>query len=166
VDGLPAGATASFSPNPVTGSPSWASTLSVTTAGTTPTGTYPLTITGTDGTLTRTATASLVVQPPATPDFALSISPSSRMVRPNGTTTYTIGIARSGGFAHAVDLSVAGLPAGATPTFSQDPAAPGTSQVILTVKASSTKGSFTVTVTGTAGSLTRSVSALLKVNGK
>ncbi len=166
VDGLPADATASFSPNPVTGSPAWTSNLSVTTAAMTPTGTYPLTITGTDGTLTRTATASLVVQPPAQPDFALSISPSSRTIRPNGTTTYTIGIARSGGFAQAVDLSVAGLPAGATPTFSQDPAAPGTSQVVLTVKASSTKGSFTFTVTGTGGGLTRTVSALLKINGK
>jgi len=45
--GLPAGAAASFAPNPATST----STMSVTTSSTTPTGSYPLTITGTSGTL-------------------------------------------------------------------------------------------------------------------
>lgn len=57
VAGLPAGASASFDPNPATTS----STLSVTTAATTPVGDYPLTVTGTGGGLTRTTTVSLSV---------------------------------------------------------------------------------------------------------
>ena len=57
VGGLPTGATGSFSPNPATS----ISTLSVPTSVSTPIGTYPLTVTGTSGTLTHTATVTLVV---------------------------------------------------------------------------------------------------------
>ena len=63
VDGLPAGATGTFNPNPAAGS----SSLDVTTATTTPTGTYPLTVRGANGTLSRSAPATLVVNP--APDF-------------------------------------------------------------------------------------------------
>ncbi len=58
--GLPAGAAASFSPTSVNGSGS--STMTVTTAGTTPTGTVTLTITGSSGTLTHSTKVSLVVR--------------------------------------------------------------------------------------------------------
>jgi aminopeptidase S len=66
VSGLPAGAGGSFAPNPVTppAGGSAGSTLSVTTSASTPSGTYPLTITGTSGALARTTGVTLVVQPP------------------------------------------------------------------------------------------------------
>ena len=57
--GLPAGVTASFSPASIVGSGS--STLNVVTSATTAAGNYPLTITGTTGAITRTATVNLVV---------------------------------------------------------------------------------------------------------
>jgi len=57
--GVPSGATASFNPSSVTTSGS--STLTVGTASSTPVGSYPLTITGTSGSLNNTATAALVV---------------------------------------------------------------------------------------------------------
>ena len=65
VGGLPSGAGASFAPNPVTppANGSVSSTLSVTTAASTPAGTYTLTITGTSGALSHSTTVSLVVQP-------------------------------------------------------------------------------------------------------
>jgi hypothetical protein len=166
VEGLPPGATAAFAPEPVTAADGWASTLSVSTSGATPAGTYPLSITGSSGGLTRTATASLVVQAPAPAAFTLSISPSSRMIRPSGSTTYTVGIARTGDFVEPIDLSVGGLPASYTWSFSQDPAQLATSQVTLSIRASSTKGIFTFTVTGVGGVLTRTVQAQLKVIGK
>jgi len=56
--GLPTGATASFSPNPAATS----STLTVQTSGSTPLGSYPLTIAGTNGSLTHSTTASLQVK--------------------------------------------------------------------------------------------------------
>ncbi len=58
---LPAGASAAFSPNPATGS---SAILTIATSGTapiTPVGTFPLTITGTGGGLTRTTNLNLVV---------------------------------------------------------------------------------------------------------
>jgi subtilisin-like proprotein convertase family protein len=64
VGGLPSGATASFSANPVTppSGGSIGSTLSVTTSGNTPAGSYPLTITGTNGALSNKVVVTLVVQ--------------------------------------------------------------------------------------------------------
>ncbi|HET8946258.1 MAG TPA: proprotein convertase P-domain-containing protein [Candidatus Polarisedimenticolia bacterium] len=64
VSGLPAGASASFAPNPVTPPAGGAvsSTLSVTTDASTPAGTSTLTITGTSGALSHSTTVSLQVQ--------------------------------------------------------------------------------------------------------
>jgi len=59
VMGLPGGATAIFNPPSVTTSGS--TTMTVSTSTTTPTGTFRLTISGTSGSLTRTASVSLVV---------------------------------------------------------------------------------------------------------
>jgi hypothetical protein len=56
--GLPSGATASFSPNPASG----ASTLKIQTTPSTKPGGYTVTITGTSGGLTHTATATLQVK--------------------------------------------------------------------------------------------------------
>jgi hypothetical protein len=60
VAGLPAGATAAFSPNPA-GSPG-SSTLTVKTTSSTKRGTYTLRITGTSGSLVHEATATLTVR--------------------------------------------------------------------------------------------------------
>jgi hypothetical protein len=73
VSGLPSGAAGTFSPNPASGT---SSTLGVTTASNTPTGSYPVTITGTSGSLTHTAGGTLVVNPPP-PCATASVSPAS-----------------------------------------------------------------------------------------
>ena len=70
--GLPRGASGSFNPNPAGGS----STLTVGTDTSAPAGTYSLTVTGTAGSLTHTASATLVINVP--PDFTLGASPASR----------------------------------------------------------------------------------------
>jgi PKD repeat protein len=62
VSGLPSGAAASFSKDPVEVPSSTTSALTVTTSSTTKLGTFTLTITGASGTLTRTATVSLRVK--------------------------------------------------------------------------------------------------------
>jgi hypothetical protein len=71
--GLPTGATGTFSPNPVN-PPATSSTLNINTTGSTPAGTYPLTIQGT-GSQTHTTTVTLVVNV-APANFSL-ISPDS-----------------------------------------------------------------------------------------
>jgi hypothetical protein len=57
--GLPAGATANFTPSIVIGPGSWP--LSVATSNTTPPGNYPLTITAASGSLVHTAAVTLII---------------------------------------------------------------------------------------------------------
>jgi len=158
VTGLPAGATGTFSPNPAPGT---SSTLTVSSAASTPTGSYPLTITGTSGSLTHTATATLVVKIP-TPDFSLSVSPASQSVIQGSGTTYAVTITQVAGFTGAVSLSVSGLPAGSTSGFNPNPASTS-STLSVTTAAGATPGSYSLTLTGTSGSLTHTAGATLAV---
>jgi malectin (di-glucose binding ER protein)/chitobiase/beta-hexosaminidase-like protein len=64
LSGLPTGATPSFNPSTVTGSGT--STLTITTTTAMPSGTYPLIITGTSGSVTHTAGVSLTASAAAT----------------------------------------------------------------------------------------------------
>jgi hypothetical protein len=155
VSGLPSGATGTFSPNPATGS----STLTVTTSATTPGGSYTLTLTGTSGALTHSNTVSLVVN---APNFALGATPSNQTVQQGGSTTYNVTITPSGGFTSPVNLSISGLPSGATGTFSSNPATT-TSTLTITTNASTPVGSSTLTITGTGGGLTNSTTVSLTV---
>ena len=160
--GLPVGATASFNPTSVTTSGS--STMSVATVSTTPTGTFTLTITGTSGTLSHTTTVTLVVNPPApAADFSLSASPASQSVPAGGRTTYTINIARTGGFAGGVTLSATGVPAGTTATFSPNPATGTSSTLTVSTSGTTPVNTYTITITGTSGTLSHKTSVSLVV---
>src|SRR5205807_1575236 len=163
VSGLPTGATGSFTPTSVTGSGT--SNLAVTTASTTPAGTYTLTITGTSGILTHSTTVSLVVNAPATPNFSISASPSSQTVTAGGNTTYTVTVGALNGFTGAVTLSASGLPTGANGTFTPaSVAGSGTSTLTVTTMSSTPVGTYTLTITGTGGSLVHSTTVSLVVN--
>src|SRR5439155_627026 len=116
VSGLPSGANSGFTPNPAMAS----STLSVTTSTSTPTAAEPRAVTGVNGSLTHTATVSLVVS--ARPDFTLSASPASHTVPQGGSTSYSVTISPTGGFTGQVTLSVSGLPSGANASFTPNPA--------------------------------------------
>src|SRR3989441_876553 len=156
VSGLPTGATGFFTPNPATAS----STLSVTTSTSTLPGTYTLTITRVNGSLTHTTTVTLVVTPP--PDFTLSASPSSQTVTPGGSTSYGVTISPTGGFNGQVTLSVSGLPSGATGFFTPNPAT-ASSTLSVTTTTSTLPGTYTLTITGVNGSLTHTTTVTLTV---
>lgn len=160
VSGLPTGASGSLSPNPATGS---SSTLTVTTSPSTPTGSFALTVTGVSGSLTRTASGTLVVTPPTQPDFTLSASPISQTVTAGTSTTYTVTITRTGGFAGAVTLNLTGLPAGAAASFSPNPASGTSSTLTVTTSTSTPAGTFALTISGVSGSLTRTAPVSLVV---
>jgi hypothetical protein len=165
VSGLPSGASGSFTPNPITGG-SGTSTMSVTTSANTPAGSYPLTITGTSGSLTHSTTVTLVVNAASSPNFSLSASPSSQTVTAGNGTSYTATVTPSGGFTGNVSLSASGLPAGASASFSPNPVTggSGTSTMSVSTSASTPAGSYTLTITGTSGSLTHSTTVTLVVN--
>ena len=116
VTGLPANATATFTPASVAGAGN--ATLTVTTAANTPPGSSTLTITGTSGSLTRTATAGLVVNASPPPDFSVSATPGSRSVTQGGATSYTVTSSAVNGFTGTVNLAISGLPASAMASFS------------------------------------------------
>ena len=88
VTGLPANATATFTPASVAGSGN--ATLNVTTAANTPPGSSTLTITGTSGALTRTTTATLVVNAAPVPDFAVSATPAPAPWRKECGASYSV----------------------------------------------------------------------------
>jgi len=96
------------------------------------------------------------------PDFALSVSPTSRTVNaPGGTATYTVTIAPINGFTDPVTLSVSGNPSGTTASFSPNPAT-SFSTLSVVVPGSTPKGTYTLTITGVSGALTHTATASLR----
>jgi cardiolipin synthase len=165
--GLPAGATASFSPSSIVAPGSGSSTLTITVGASTTAGTYTITVTGKGGSETGTAGLTLTVGSGSTPSFTISAAPTSLTIDQGASGASTITTAVSGGFDSAIALSASGLPAGAAATFNPTSiAAPGSgsSTMTITVGASTATGTYTVTVTGNGGSLTESATVSLTVN--
>jgi subtilase family serine protease len=107
------------------------------------------------------------------PNFALSVSPSSQTVTVGGSTTYTVTVTSSGGYNGTVSLSVSGQPAGVTATFTPSSsvsisgsATSGSSTLSIPTTSKTSAGTYTLTITGTDTSapLTHTVSATLVVN--
>jgi hypothetical protein len=158
---LPAGASGTFSPASIT---SGISTLTVTSsASSTPAGTYTLTISGAGGGLSSSATVTLIVNTPVTPDFTLSASPLSQTVTVGDSTSYAVSVGAVNGFTGAVALSTGSLPAGVTASF--NPASVATSgSSTLNISTSSAAASGNITITGTSGSLSHNTTVQLTVN--
>src|SRR5439155_758897 len=147
VSGLPAGATGTFSPASVQAGVS--STLTVATTSTAQIGTFTLTISGNYSSppTTHTTTVSLMVTPG--PDFSIGAEPSSQGILRGEGTTYSVSTLVTSGSAQTVTFSLAGLPAGASGTFS--PAAVlagGGSTLTVTTSTSTPAGTFTLTISG------------------
>ena len=156
--GLPTGASASFAPASVTAGGS--STMTITTTGSTPAGTYPITVTGTGTSSVRTTSFSLVV---AAADFSVSVNPSAVAVG-RGTSTATSVATVAVGSPQTVRLSVVGLPAGVTASWSPTSVTAGASSTLtLRASATATIGNSTVTVRGVGPSGTRTTPLSLKV---
>ena len=160
VSGTPAGATASLSPASVTAGGS--STLSIN-AGTAAAGTYTITITGVEGTVTHTTAVSLTVTPTAPNDFSIAASPTSLTLVQGGSGTSAISTAVTSGSAGTVTLSVSGTPAGATASLSPTSVTAGGSSTLTVNAGTAAAGSYTITVTGTEGSTTHTAAVTLTV---
>ena len=149
----PSGATSlptvSFSPTPldITGQGAISSILTFATTSSTTTGSYTVTVTGTSGSITETATFNLTIGVLAAPNFALASGGAITISSPGATTgnTTSISVTPSGGFTGAVNFTcaVTTSPSGATdsPTCSA-PAAnvTGTGAVSSTLTVSTTAG--------------------------
>jgi uncharacterized membrane protein len=144
VTGLPSGVTASWSPNPTTGS----SVLTLTAGSSVVPGQYTATITGTSGNLKATAALSFVIYAPS---FTLS-SPGNMTIGQGSSGTSYVSVNSEYGFAGGVNLSVSGLPSGVTASWSPNPTTTSSS-LTLTASSSVVPGQYTATITGTSGNL-------------
>jgi hypothetical protein len=167
-----AGATCSLNPgNPIsvnTGSPaSLAASISVPAAATP--GVYSVNINTQDTSGTPSHSLQISV---AIGDFSLRSSTPSQTVNPGQTTSpYQLTIAPNptgSSFPGVVTLSCAGLPAGAQCSFNPStPITPGNiaASVAMTIStnSSTTAGTYTITVTGTSGSLSHPTTVTLLV---
>ncbi|MFC2071875.1 beta strand repeat-containing protein [Chloroflexota bacterium] len=105
-------ASASFTPasgnvTPVIGTPVSAS-LRITVPTGTNTGTYPLTVIGTSGSIIRNVKLSLKVVPAAqTPDFSIGVAPTSVTIKVGESANATVSVVAVNSFNGTVDLSLA-----------------------------------------------------------
>lgn len=103
---------------------------------------------------------------PVTNDYSVAVSPGSATVAPGGSATATVKTAVTSGTAQTVALTASGAPAGVTATLSPaSVTAGGSSTLTLATTASVAPGTYTINVTGTAGTLSHSAPYTLTVSG-
>src|SRR2546429_2193366 len=117
--------------------------------------TYTLTVTGASGSLTHTASATFTFY-----GFSLSANPSSLSLNTGAQGTSTISLNLLNGFGSTVALSVTS-PTGVTASLSITSIS-GSATSALTISPTAV-GSYTAVVTGTSGSLTRTISVTITV---
>lgn len=151
VAGLPSGAAGTFSPASVTlaSGTTATATLNVTTAPNTPAGTSSLTIKGTSGKVSGSVSAGLTVNYRVSTSFSVAATPDSVAVPPGATAVYTLQLTRND-FSSPISFSVpGGLPAGATASFSPNPATGNSTTLQVATTAASPKGSYSLHLVGT-----------------
>ena len=152
--GLPTGVTAAWTTSPVTlTSGVGTATLTLTASATATVAIGNVTITATGDGLTATNTLSLQVL--HAQGVELAAGSSSVSMASAGTVSTTVSVYTVGGLSGSVALSVSGLPAGITGSFSPSSiASPGSGEVTLTLTGSSTatatSSAVTVTIHATA----------------
>lgn len=174
VAGNPAGTTATLNPTEVTppANGNIQSTLNISATSTPLFGTYTLTVTGSrTGFTTQTANATLIVSSFVEPDFAVYVLPTTLSVIQNNSGIATIQVVSINNFDGAVDLTLQNLPTGVTFSIANPTVAPfpgGYVNTKLTVQTSSstTLGDHTMTLRGTSGGKTHSVTLGLLVTNQ
>jgi uncharacterized membrane protein len=98
------------------------------------------------------------------PDFSLAATPASQTVTAGASAGYTVTATSIGGFASTINLSLSGLPSGATASFSP-PSLSGSGNSVLTIATSSSTpaGSYTLTITGQSGGLVHTATVTVNV---
>jgi hypothetical protein len=156
---LPAGATAM----PVSGNTSVP--FRIATTANTPVGTFVFTVTGTAGGITRTTNGVLMVQQRTEPprDFSIFVSPTSQSINAGETANFAIDVFPVAERPTAINFTFSNLPTGATAA-----SVSGNANVQFRIMTSSTTptGTFVFTVTGVAGSVTRTTTGVLIVRGR
>jgi hypothetical protein len=161
VTGLPANASASY-PGSVNGAAT--ATLAVSTAATTPPGTYTLTVKATSGALEHDANVTFTVNPPSQPDFALAVTPGAQTATGGQTVSYSVSTSALNGFKGNIGLRLTGLPANATASLAPSSVAAGSGSTLsISVPSTTPAGTYGLSVIGTSGKVTHSAGISLTV---
>ena len=148
---------ASISPLKVTLGDTQTAGLSVFVPANTPAGNYSVTVTGTCGSLSHSATFTVSVS-----DFSLSVSPSDLTVSAGSSQSATVSINAINGFSSSVSLTASGLPTGTSVSFSPSPVSVS-STASFSAGTNTPAGTYYITIVGTCGSLTRTTTLSLTV---
>jgi hypothetical protein len=162
--GLPAGASATFTPNPITSGGS--SSMKLTVGSSTAPGDYTITVKGTGPTSNHSTSVALKVFDPATSDFSITRTPSALTVPQGSKGTVNVSTAVIFGGAQSITLSSSGVPSGTSVSFSPSPITAGNdSTMTISVGTSTPKGTYTLTIKGTGTGANHSTTLGLKVTG-
>lgn len=102
--------------------------------------------------------------PPAPADFSLAASPTTLSVSRGSTGRFTASTAAVSGTPGPATLSVSGLPANVSGTWSANPVAvPGSSDLVVSATSKARKGTYKLVLTAAGGGLVRTVSVTLVV---
>jgi len=101
-------------------------------------------------------------------DFSITAPPTLLTIQQGNSSTSVVRVTSMGGFNQLVQLTVSGVPSGVTATLNPEQVTPpsdGTTNSTLTISVTTTAtpGNYTLTVTGTNGTLTHSVKIPFKV---
>ena len=167
ISSLPSGIQPTF--NPSQNSPpkngSFTSILIVSVGLSAPVGTYRLTIVGSGGGVTHLVNITLT-----TVDFSMSASPTSLTIAQGESKTTTVSVYSVNNFNSAVALSIANWPSGLTSSFNPTDVIPpagqsATSILTIAVGKNAPLGTYGLTITGTSGSLVRTLVITITVQG-
>ncbi len=99
-------------------------------------------------------------------DFSISANPTTVSVTAGGSGTTTISTAVTSGSAQTVNLSVSGLPAGASAAFNPTSVTSGGSSTLTLNSSTAAAGTYSLTVTGTGTSATHTTSVTFVINAQ
>ena len=171
VSGEPSGAIATLDPTQLIPPPdgSNSSTLTVHVDSTAVPGDYVLTVTGTSGSLFHNVDIELeITAAPPSPDFSITVNPSSLSIQQGSSNTVNITVASLNGFSDMVNLTVS--PAIDGVTYSLDPSSVTpladssvTSTITIEVAETAIPSTYVPTLTGTSGNLQHSTNLSLEI---
>jgi hypothetical protein len=161
ISGLPTGAAGSF--NPVSIPAGSNSSLRINTTSGVVIGRHTFTVTGVQGSISRTTTAVLNINEPS--DFSIAVNPTQRIVSQGNETTFRVSLSAISGFTGSVALSLMGMPSNTTFSFSPTSLTPGqTSTLTINTTSQTPTGDHQLTIKGINGGRSRTVEATLTVN--
>jgi hypothetical protein len=179
VSGAPPGVTATLNPTSVpvggsstltvTQSSSSSSSSSLTTGAprsfaTAADATAALTVTGTLGTETESTSVALTTTSSTTDDFSVTATPTSLFANQGDSVTSSIATAVVSGSSSTVDLTVNGVPPGATASLSPASLAAGNTSTLTFNGGTAEPGNYFLSVSGTEGSATHATEVTVNVS--